>query len=72
MVKGYVSHFLHGYFVADHGSVRFLPPFDNYESPALPFNLSTYERYRMDNLELFEARRLGILSEIERRCALDK
>ena len=68
---GYVDHFLLGDFVDDNGAVRFLLPFDNFDSPVLPSDLLTYERYRLDSLELFEARRLRILDEIRRRCVLD-
>ena len=41
-----------------------LLPFDNFESPALPSDLPTYARYRLDSLELFQARRLRILNAI--------
>ena len=50
--------------------MRFFLPFDNYESPALPSDLPTYARYRLDVLKLFKARRLGISNEIKRRCVL--
>uniref|UniRef100_UPI003F496865 DUF6994 family protein n=1 Tax=Paenarthrobacter ureafaciens TaxID=37931 RepID=UPI003F496865 len=69
--SGYVDHFLLGDFVDEHGAVRSLLPFDNFESPVLPSDLPTYERYRLDSLKLFEARRLSILDEIKRRCALN-
>lgn len=68
--QGYVNHFLLGDFVDERGAVRFLLPFDNFDSPALPSDLPTYARYRLDSLKLFEARRLSILDEIRRRCAL--
>ena len=61
---GYIDHFHLGDFVDASGAVRFLLPFDNFESPALPSELPTYARYRLDNLELFEARRLRILNAI--------
>lgn len=62
---GYIEHFHLGDFVDANGAVRFLLPFDNFESPALPSDLATYARYRLDSLELFEARRLRILKAIE-------
>jgi hypothetical protein len=61
---GYVDHFHLGDFVDASGAVRFLLPFDNFESPVLPSDLPTYARYRLDRLELFEARRLRILNAI--------
>lgn len=61
---GFVDHFHLGDFVDANGAVRFLLPFDNFESPALPSDLPTYARYRSDNLEMFEARRLRILNAI--------
>lgn len=61
---GYVDHFLLGDFVKPDGSVRFLLPFDDFKSPALPSDLPTYARYRLESLELFEARRLRILDAI--------
>lgn len=67
---GYIDHFHLGDFVDASGAVRFLLPFDNFESPALPCDLPTYARYRLDSLELFEARRLSILKAISSRCAL--
>ncbi len=60
--SGYVNHFHLGDFVDEHGRVRMLLPFnDDFTSPALPSDLQTYKRYRLDSLELFEARRLRIL-----------
>lgn len=67
---GYVDHFLLRDFVDERGAVRFLLPFDGFE-PVLPTDLPIYERYRLDSLELFEARRLSILKEIKRGCAFD-
>lgn len=61
---GFVDHFHLGDFVDDRGAVRFLLPFENFESPHLPSDLQTYARYRLDSLELFEARRLRILNAI--------
>lgn len=61
---GYLEHFLLGDFVNPDGSVRFLLPFDDFKSPALPSDLPTYARYRLESLELFEARRLRILNSI--------
>jgi hypothetical protein len=68
--KGYVDHFVLGDFLDESGAVRFLLPFDNYESPALPSDLPTYARYRLESLKLFKARRLSISNEIKRRCVL--
>ncbi|WP_413250214.1 DUF6994 family protein [Sinomonas flava] len=65
---GYIDHFVLGDFVDESGAVRFLLPFDDFQGPVLPSDLPTYERYRQDSLALFEARRLSILKEIERRC----
>ncbi|MDQ0260440.1 hypothetical protein J2W20_002344 [Sinomonas atrocyanea] len=65
---GYVDHFVLGDFIDERGAVRFLLPFDDFKTPALPSDLPTYERYRKNSLALFEARRLSILKEIERRC----
>ena len=62
---GYMEHFHLGDFVDANGAVRFLLPFDNFESRALPSDLPTYARYRLDSLELFEARRLRILEAIK-------
>ncbi|MEJ1191874.1 hypothetical protein V9L17_01710 [Pseudarthrobacter sp. CCNWLW207] len=59
-----------GDFLDEGGAVRLLLPFDNSESPALPSDLPTYARYRLDSLKLFEARRLGFSNEIKRRCVL--
>lgn len=58
---GYVSHFHLGDFVNPIGGVRFLLPFEDFNTPVLPTDLPTYARYRLDSLELFEARRLRIL-----------
>jgi hypothetical protein len=44
--------------------VRFLLPFDNFEPPVSPSDLRTYTKYRLDSLELFEARRLHIQDAI--------
>jgi hypothetical protein len=68
---GYIHHFHLDDFVDENGAVRFLLPFDNFESPVLPRDLPTYKRYRLDSLRLFKARRLRILNEIRRRCPLD-
>ena len=68
---GYVKHFHLDDFVDESGVVRFLLPFDDFGSPVLPSDLPTYERYRLDSLELFEARRLRILDEVGRRASLD-
>ncbi|QQQ62644.1 DUF6994 family protein [Paenarthrobacter ureafaciens] len=68
--SGYLDHFLLRDFVDERGAVRFLLPFDNFMSSALPSDLPTYERYRLDSLNLFEARRLRILDEIKRRSEL--
>lgn len=68
---GYINHFLLNDFVDEHREVRFLLPFDNFKSPPLPSDVATYARYRLDNLELFEARRQRILNEINRRRLLD-
>ena len=61
---GYIEHFHLGDFLNASGAVRFLLPFDNFESPVLPSDLPTYARYRLESLDLFEARRLRILNAI--------
>jgi len=61
---GYVRHFHLGDFVDSTGAVRFVLPFDDFQSPPLPDDLPTYAKYRLNNLELFEARRLRILDAI--------
>ena len=43
----YIEHFHLGDFVDANGVVRFLLPFDNFESPWLPSYLPTYARYRL-------------------------
>ncbi len=63
---GYIKHFHLGDFLDNEGAVRFLLPFDNFKSAVLPSDLPTYAQYRQDSLELFEARRLRILDEINR------
>lgn len=62
---GYVDHFHLGDFVDAKGAVRFLLPFDDFKTRALPSDLQTYARYRLDSLEMFEARRLRILKAIK-------
>ncbi|KRE78237.1 DUF6994 family protein [Arthrobacter sp. Soil763] len=62
---GYIEHFHLEDFVNADGAVRFLLPFEDFESPALPSDLPTYARYRLDSLKLFEARRLRILKAIK-------
>lgn len=61
---GYVRHFLLGDFVDENGAVRFLLPFDDFSASPLPQDLPTYEKYRLDSLAIFEARRLRILDAI--------
>jgi hypothetical protein len=61
---GYVDHFHLGDFVDGSGAAHFLLPFDDFQSPASPSDLPIYTRYRPDNLELFEARRLRIRAAI--------
>jgi len=61
---GYVSHFHLDDFVDTTGAVRFVLPFDDFQSPPLPNNLPTYAQYRLDSLKLFETRRLRILNAI--------
>ncbi|WP_138413308.1 DUF6994 family protein [Sinomonas gamaensis] len=68
---GYIDHFILRDFVDEHGAVRFLLPFNDFEPPVLPSDLPTYKRYRRDSLKLFKARRRSILDEIKRRCVLD-
>jgi hypothetical protein len=65
--RGYVEHFHLGDFLDEHGAVRFLLPFDFFE-PVLPPDLPTYERYRLDSLKLFEARRQTILNATSQCC----
>lgn len=62
--SGYVNHFHLGDFVDSDGQVRFLLPFDDFVSPALPADLAAYSQYRLDNLKLFEARRTRILDAV--------
>lgn len=52
--QGYINHFHPDGFVGGHGAVRFLPLFKYFE-PVLPSDLPTYERYRLDSLDLIEA-----------------
>lgn len=62
---GFVDHFLLDDFVDSRGAVRFLLPFENFDLLPLPSDLPTYARYRLDSLELFEARRLRILKALK-------
>lgn len=62
--QGYVDHFHLGDFVDEQGGVRFLLPFDDFVAPPLPSDLPTYAKYRLDSLDLFEARRSRILDAI--------
>lgn len=39
---GYIDHFHLDDFVDQHVEVRFLLPFDNFKSPALPSDLTSY------------------------------
>jgi len=61
---GYVNHFHLNDFLDVDGGVRFLLPFDDFNGPALPPDLSSYERYLGDSLQLFEARRDRLQREI--------
>jgi hypothetical protein len=65
--EGYVSHFLLQDFVDESGAVKMLLPFDDFGPSPLPADLETYAQYRLNNLELFEARRLRIRDFIAAR-----
>jgi hypothetical protein len=58
--EGYVKHFLLEDFVDETGAVKFLLPLNDFGPSPLPADLDTYAQYRLDNLQLFEARRRRI------------
>jgi hypothetical protein len=65
--EGYVSHFLLQDFVDEGGAVKMLLSFDDFGPSPLPTDLETDAQYRLDNLQLLEARRLRIRDFIAAR-----
>lgn len=55
-LSGYVDFFLLQDLVNDAGPVRFFLPFDDFRTPAIPRDLSTYREYRQRSEEFVVAR----------------
>jgi hypothetical protein len=54
--RGYIDFFLLNDLVTVDYNVRFLMPFEDFQSPSVPRDLATYTEYRRHSIEFIEAR----------------
>jgi len=59
--SGYVKFFLLDDLVTDDYVIKFFMPFDDFNTPAVPQDLDSYKKYRLQSIDFINARNRRIM-----------